>query len=207
MRIAILFFGRSKHFEVTYASFVQALGNASFDVFYSSDNEPEESIQRFISLCKPIASINDAIVYDVDFRNYPILNPGVSPTNCDIMSRQFINKKRAFSLLEDHMQKNTVHYDLVISARLDIPVHSLPLLEPAENTVYIPEGNDHCGINDRFALGNVDSMKKYMLLYDTAIPILESKLSSPHPESLTLANLMYRNVRIERFPMSTEILR
>jgi hypothetical protein len=207
MRTALLFFGRMKHFELTYASLVKSLGNVIIDVFYSSDNEPEESIQRFIQLCKPISIINDKIVYDVDFTKYPLLNPDIHHPNYDNMTRHFINKKRVFTLLEYHMQTTGATYDMVVSARLDVPINTLPYIEPSENTVYIPAGNDYCGINDRFALGNVESMKKYMMLYDTAIPILESKLSSPHPESLALANIIYTNLQVERFPLSTEIMR
>ena len=207
MRTAVLFFGRSKHFQVTYASLVKSLGNVTIDVFYSCDNEPEQSIQEFIQVCKPVSIINDKIVYDVDFSKYPLLNPAIRHIKYDSMTRHFINKKRVFTLLEHHMQTTGSTYDMVVSARLDVPINSLPYIELAENTVYIPAGNDHCGINDRFALGNVESMKKYMMLYDTAIHILESKLSSPHPESLTLANLIYRKVRVERFPLSTQIIR
>lgn len=207
LHVAILFFGRSKHFEVTYASLVKSLGNVTIHVFYSCDNEPEESIQDFIKVCNPVSMINDKIVYDVNFSKYPRLNPEIRYTNYDSMTRHFINKKRVFTLLEDHMKTTGATYDMVVSARLDVPINNLPSIEPAENTVYIPGGNDYCGINDRFALGNVDSMKKYMMLYDTAIPILESKLSSPHPESLTLANIIYTNLQVERFPLSTEIMR
>lgn len=204
MRIAILFFGRSKHVEHTYPTLLHSLGNHSADVFYSGDNEHTE---KLIEICKPISIINEPITYTVDFSKYPIFIHGINTPNFDSMTRHFINKKRVFKLLEEYIHKHNVTYDVVISARLDIPIHNLTIPEPVQNTVYIPEEYDYFGLNDRFAFGDVDSMKKYMLLYDTAIDLLESKLTVPHPESLTLANIKYKKLRVIRIKLSTEIMR
>lgn len=204
MRIAILFFGRSKHAEHTYPTILKSLEPHTADVFYSGDNEP---IEKVIEICRPVSIINEPITYTVDFSKYPIFIHGINTPNFDSMTRHFINKKRVFTLLEDYIEKHSIIYDIVISARLDIPIHSLTIPDPAKNTVYIPEGYDYFGLNDRFAMGDVESMKKYMLLYDTAIDLLESKLTVPHPESLTLANIKYKKLRVIRIQLPTEIMR
>jgi hypothetical protein len=206
MRIAILLFGRSRHAEHTYPTLVHSLGNHSADVFYSGDNEP---IEKLIEICTPVSLINEPITYTVDFSKYPIFIPDIYAPNFDSMTRHFINKKRVFILLEDYMAKHGVAYDLVICARLDIPIHGLAIPEPApaKNTVYIPLGYDYFGINDRFAMGDVDSMKKYMLLYDSAVYLLDTKVTVPHPESLALANIKYKGLEVVRIQVSTEIIR
>ena len=204
MRIAILYFGRSRHVEHTYPTLVHSLVNHSADVFYSGDNEHTE---KLVEICAPVSLINDPITYTVDFSKYPIFIPDICAPNFDSMTRHFINKKRVFILLEEYMAKHGVTYDLVICARLDIPIHGLAIPEPAQNTVYIPLGYDYFGINDRFAMGDVDSMKKYMLLYDSAVFLLDHKVTVPHPESLALANIKYRNLYVERISLATEIMK
>jgi hypothetical protein len=66
-------------------------------------------------------------------------------------------------------------------------------------TLYIPCGEDHCGINDQIAYGNFDSMERYCNIFDNTIFLLESKLSIPHPESLHHANIKYNNLQVTRF--------
>ena len=63
------------------------------------------------------------------------------------------------------------------------------------------------GINDRLAIGDFESMKKYMYIFDNCIHLLENNLSFPHPESLTLGNIQYNNLNIERFDLFHEIQR
>ncbi len=68
------------------------------------------------------------------------------------------------------------------------------------NTIYIPEGCDYVvnGINDQIAYGKVEVMKKYNGI--NPVLLLEQRLSIPHPESLTYANIKYHNLNIQRFP-------
>jgi hypothetical protein len=124
------------------------------------------------------------------------------------MSRHYTNKKRVFTLLEDHVTKSNTKYDCIISTRLDLYFDKLYIPTPALNTLYIPEGEDQGGINDRFAMGDYESMKKYMGIYDMCYYILENKLSAqPHPEQLALANIRYHKLNIERFLLENSIIR
>lgn len=208
MKIAVLFFGRSKHFKRAYTSLIASIGNGhTIDVFYSADNEPQEAIEEFIETCKPKALCNDKIIETLDFTKYPNTNAKIAHINYHTLPRHFINKKRVFTLMEEYMHSHDITYTMVISSRLDIEIDTLPMDTPAENTIYIPESYDYHGINDRFAIGNVETMKIYMMIYDTATFLLESKLSIPHPESLALANLKYHTICIKRFKLSTKLLR
>ena len=67
-----------------------------------------------------------------------------------------------------------------------------------DNTIYIPENHDYVynAINDQVAYGKIDVMKKYNCI--NVIDLLEKNLSIPHPETLTLANIRFHNLILER---------
>ena len=164
MRIAVLFYGRVKFFERKYLLNVIDPEH-EVDIFYSSDNEPQESIDEFIKLYNPISINNDKVVYDVDFNKYPLYVFYSDRKPLHNMSCHFTNVKRAFALLKDHVTKNNINYDLVIVTRIDLFIEKLVLYKPHENTVYIPCGDDYeGGLNDQFAIGNQAAMKFYCSL-------------------------------------------
>ena len=68
-----------------------------------------------------------------------------------------------------------------------------------ENTIYIPEGNDHVGgINDQIAYGTFDVMKKYNNILLNVKTLMDNNLSIFHPESLHSANIQYHKIIINR---------
>jgi hypothetical protein len=75
----------------------------------------------------------------------------------------------------------------------------------ADNTIYIPLDSDWYGINDQIAYGKVDVIKKYNFINPKEL--LDKGLSIPHPESLTLANIQFNNLIIERVKLEYKILR
>ncbi len=206
-RIALLYYGRIRHFDALYKNTRASIGSAyAIDIFYSSDNEKLEEIQKFVKLYRPISINNDAIVDRIDFTKYPY--PDKHPyTNYDNMSRHFINKKRVFHLLEQYKEKTSTVYDIVLATRLDLQFDTFYIPTPEQNTLYIPEGEDHSGINDRFAMGDTESMKKYMNLYDTCEYILENRLAKPHPEQLALANIKHHTLTVKRVDIHCELVR
>jgi hypothetical protein len=199
-RVAILFFGRLRNYEKLWLLNALPPGNI-YDVFLSSDNSPHEDVEGFRRLYNPVAVINDPITFVVSFGLYP--NNKTCPANINNMTRHFINKKRVFALLE----ATGTQYDLVISSRLDLYMEPLALpAEVAPNTVYVPEGEDHTGLNDRFAYGSQGAMRHYMNIFDNCIYLLKNRISVPHPENLTLYNLLHCGVSIARFPNYQKIM-
>jgi len=204
MRVAVLFFGRLKHHERKYL--LNSLPKThEYDIFLSCDAEPQELLDNFIGLYSPIAATNEKIAYDVDFGKYP--NQKTHPVNIHNMTCHFLNKKRVFGLLEQHVAATGAVYDVVLSARLDLSVGPLGLQVPAENTVYIPSNEDHTGINDRLAFGDMETMKKYMNVFDNCLYLLENNLSVPHPENLTLYNILHWKISVSRFHLDASLVR
>jgi hypothetical protein len=204
MHIAILFYGRINKYTNTFLlnSLPQ---NHTYDVFYSADLEPNELLDDFIKIYKPISVNNDKISYDVDFGKYP--NTKTHLSNIHNMTCHFINKKRVFNLLENYINLTNTKYDIIIATRLDLFIDTLTLDIPLPNTIYIPKNEDHTGINDRFAMGDFQTMKKYMNIYDNCVYLLENKISVAHPENLTLYNIEYYKLNIVRFDINYSIMR
>lgn len=51
-------------------------------------------------------------------------------------------------------------------------------------------------VNDQFAYGDMESMKKYMAIIDNLCYMITSGISIIHPESLTYANMLIQGLDI-----------
>jgi hypothetical protein len=197
MRIAVLVYGRLKKCVDHYSNIIDHIGNHNqIDFFMSSDNASESVLNDFIRLYNPILYNNDPIEYECDLGTYPGRR---EETQIHNMTCHFINKNRVFSLLENYINGENVNYDAVISLRIDsVYTNRFDFANLADNTIYIPLGNDFVenGINDQIAYGKVEVMKKYNSINPKEL--LDKGLSIPHPETLTLANIYYNNLIIER---------
>jgi hypothetical protein len=215
MQIAILFYGRIKHYEKKYLLNILEKGH-TVDIFYSCDNEPEELVNDFKTIYNPISVNSEPITYDrVIFDYYSSWankTESLLITNThlqyDRMIRHFINLKRVMELLEESCSNLQTTYDLVIATRFDLLLGPMPpLCIPKPNTIYIPEGNDYNGLNDQFAMGSLESMKRYMYLFNNYPRYMELNIL-PHPETLNMCNLRENdNMDIGRFDMEHIIIR
>lgn len=107
------------------------------------------------------------------------------------------------------MEENNKQYDIIMYLRADLQIYDKFNFEyPINNNIYIPIGKDYRdGINDQIAYGNQRVMKIYSDLIINCKLLLSDNLSWVHPETLTLANLKYNNLIINRFTLSYEINR
>jgi len=198
MRIAVLIYGRLNHCAEQHETILKAIGNHTIDFFVSSNHSP--LIKDFIKIYKPIAYDNKIKnVYDLS--NYPHKR---YETNLQNMCLHFINKERVFGLLAQHVNKTSIHYDVVISLRVDVIIKNHFQFSIKENTIYIPIGFDWVknGINDQIAYGSYEVMAKYNTIYKNVLYLLDNHLSIPHPESLTYAHLKYSQLQVERFNLN-----
>ena len=199
---AILIYGRLDKAKSQYQNIKYIFGNVDF--FASSDNSPQECVDDFLTLYKPILYTNEPIVHSYQVHHYPNRPPETNDKTLYNMIRHFINKKRVFEL----MKQSGKTYKCIISLRVDVVISCSPSITILPYYIYIPYGNDHRdGINDQIALGNESVMKPYMNIIDSMVFLLESGLSFPHPERLTLVNLQYHNVPIKRFNLRYDIIR
>ena len=199
MRIAVLIYGRLNRCTDHYNNILDTIGRGNdIDFFLSSDNSHPWQLNDFINLYKPVKYCNDIVQYNCDFSIYPTNRP---ETRIHNMTCHFINKERVFLLLKQHIEKENINYDVVISLRVDLVFYNnfdFTNLEP--DTIYIPEGYDYgetC-TNDQVAYGTLPVMEKYNMIFSNIIHLLSSKLSVPHPESLTFANINFHNLKTKR---------
>lgn len=121
-----------------------------------------------------------------------------SETKPDNVYAMHYKIKKGFDLIEGY-QSFKKSYDIVIKIRFDIRLETfIDLYEVNPNKIYIPEGWDHReGINDLFAVGGYDTMKKYCNLY-LHLEEHYGNTSIFHPETLLKVHLEKNEIEIER---------
>lgn len=197
MRIAVLIYGRLNKCVEHYINIMQNLGQDDIDFFLSSDNSDPKLLDKFIQLYKPVTYNNDKINYKCNLGKYPGRRREITNALMHNMTCHFINKNRVFMLLEKHIHSTGKQYDCVVSLRIDAVFQNKFIFNNlTDNTIYIPVGYDYSGINDQIAYGKINVMRKYN--YINPIYLLENKLSIPHPENLTRANIHMHKLNIER---------
>lgn len=113
---------------------------------------------------------------------------------------QISNNNICMNMIELYMKEKNVSFDCIIKYRADILTNRhLSIQHLLPNTIYIPLGNDHEGINDQIAYGDFNVMKKYASLIDNIQFFCTEKNVAYHPESLLLFNLRYHNINIVRY--------
>lgn len=202
-KIAVLVYGRLNKCAEHYDNIIEHIGKEhEIDFFLSSDNSDEILLNNFINIYNPKEFINEKITHNFNFQSYNGLRP---ETNVDNMTRHFINKNRVFNLLEKYISTTQIHYDVVLSLRIDAQFNSSFIFKDInENTIYIPNSSDFVekGINDQLAYGTLNSMKKYMNIILNCTYLLDNSFSIPHPESLTFANILCNHLNMKRFELN-----
>lgn len=99
-------------------------------------------------------------------------------------------------------------FDVYVRMRYDILIEgNINFSSIKPNTVYIPYGNDYRGgINDQFAYGDYDSIKKYYDVYNNYNDLYYGGCLF-HTETLVKANIERTNLAVERISNKVEIVR
>ena len=205
MKIAILFSGRIFRFGNHYNNIMENIVQEhDVDFFLSHSPELNEDLESFYELYKPVALCNDPIP-EFDFIQYP--NYPEFPKNMRNITCMLYNRRRVFNLLETHMKTNNLHYDCILSYRLDLFSYNKLDYKIEPNILYIPDGFDwHGGINDQVAYVTYEPMKIYMNIFNNIYNILNNGCPF-HPELINKENLLLYNINIQRVPFHYEIIR
>ena len=103
-----------------------------------------------------------------------------------------------FNLVKEYEQKMNIRYELLIQSRSDSVLVKIPdtLLPPNNAPIIIPNGNPLHGYNDRFAIGSMAVMEKYMRRWES---LRTCQMQNIHAESFLklLLNATGVNVQLE----------
>lgn len=194
MKVAILYSGHLRTWDRCKVNHERYLYTNETDLyFYTYDHPENTNYKQFIKI--PNTYYNYEI-HDFDSNRNPITSP---PNTIQSWHNLFIN----FCLVPDN-------YDCYVKNRCDIEFNSsikFSDFEMNDSNIYIPVGNDHCGgVNDQFAFGNYNVMKKYYSIY-LEYPRLFSDGLVFHTEYYVTQNLLRKGVNIIRTKQSNHIVR
>lgn len=83
------------------------------------------------------------------------------------------SRRQVYDLFTEYSMSSGKHYDLLVFLRVDILyISALPLsvLNRTRGVINIPADQSNLGVNDRIALGSVDSIRSYGHMEDYLIP-------------------------------------
>lgn len=210
MKIGLLFAGRIKTFEECYDSLkfniLEQLKEHEIDSFLSHNIiNKNDDIKKFINLYNvklyEETDMNDTSYYEKKI----ILNNNNGARWTSIL--MYYNIYNAFNLMEKYSIENNIKYDIIIYLRADM-IFKTPLIINRiieENTVYIPNINDWAGINDQFAYGNFETMKKYCSLYLNVEDYYNKTNIKFHTETYVKIHINEQNLNLVRFDLNYDL--
>ncbi len=140
-----------------------------------------------------------------------VIDPHI-PSNCKTFYRPTIDKAKevsyfqqlwglseCFDLVKDYEEKMNIRYEFLIRSRSDSAIHKIPeVLElPNSSTILIPDENHFSGYNDRFAIGHMSVMEKYMRRWNH---ISACHIRNLHAESFLKLFLKRNGVHVQPVP-------
>jgi hypothetical protein len=206
--IAILFAGRVKAYKPgSYISYKKYIEQPLLDKGYTpyvflshNDRNTDIDLEDF-KKSYDVKGFENTRFDDIDKYWHLPLQHSTKPHHAYPM---FFHIYRAFLLSEKYSVENNITFDAVIYMRADEEFSEpleLNIDTLAENTVYIPTGNDHTGVNDQFAYGRTESMKKY-IVFPNILELWEKYNMPFHPETYVMYNLIYQKLNYIRFPFN-----
>jgi len=191
MRIAFIYSGGLRSWEKVQDNHKQNLWTDNCDLFFHTYEEP--TAKRHFHFIKIPAE------FYPDLPNHKFNTRRRDETSVANVMNQWHNMFIAFCMVPKIFDVYVkVRPDLEFSSKIDFGQYNY------ENKIYIPEGNDFSGINDRFAFGNYETMRKYYSVYVNHNDLWEGGTIF-HPETMVLANL--NGLEINRIPITETIIR
>jgi hypothetical protein len=223
MKIALCISGLSRTFDECFPfineNIILANPDIQFDMFGYINS-------------KDISTASDGTIFkkkDINFENYTFTNlqiesdpslPDLSyqksvhtltlkPTLESNIYYQLYGGKKSNQLRLDYENQMGFKYDFIAKIRTDMNFLSPVNLSNLEkDCIYIPNGNDHYGLNDRFAIGDDKNMNTYFNRYNFFMNRHDDILNyTTHAESNLKMYLNYESVKVKRLDFSYSLRR
>ncbi len=194
MKIAVFYSGFIRTWDHCRKNQEDNFYTPETDAFFYTYEKPHEGVNNFTE----ISAIYYPDFIDLYKENMNPITNGVHNALC-----QWHNLFLSFCLLP-------TGYDIYIKSRCDIKLSGkidFSQYEINDTNIYIPDGNDHFGgVNDQFAFGSYEVMKKYCSVYLEHGNLFAKGLTF-HTELFVYENLKAKGVNIIRLPITSEIIR
>ena len=105
----------------------------------------------------------------------------------------------------DTKYKNVFYnrFDLFISNSKDYDIlRSICNQDIPDDVIYIPTNFDFGGINDQMAIGNIQTMIKYLSLFESISHYINYDKIMFHPETLLKHHLITKKIQVKRFSLN-----
>lgn len=192
MKIAVLYSGFLRSWEQCKANQLENIGEA--DHFFYTFEEPLPPYKQSIKIPE---------MYYPHLPEHPYTLNKNPFSSVDSTLNQWHNSFCGFNLVPND-------YDVYVRSRCDIQLSGkidFGAYEINDTNIYIPYGNDHYdGVNDQFAFGSYEVMKKYFSVYINHQYIFAAGVPF-HPEGYVTKNLEREGVSIVRLPVTNTIIR
>ncbi len=193
MKIAFIYSGHLRTWEAIQENHEKNLWTDDCELFFHTYEKPEVKREfKFTQIPVEFYAM-DGISHKFNTRKRPEATVAQS-------LNQWHNMFVSFCLVP-------LGFDVYVKTRTDLHLGSkIDFSVDYNNKIYIPEHNDFGGINDRFAFGNYETMKKYYSVYVNHLDLWNDGTEF-HTETMQLANLNRQGVQIVRVPVEEHILR
>jgi hypothetical protein len=126
-------------------------------------------------------------------------SPRIAPVMEMHYFQQMWGLSECFDLVKEYEQKMNIRYEFLIRSRPDSVLDKVPeTLKPPNNlTIIIPDEDHFGGYNDRFAIGSVSLMEKYMRRWHN--------LSACHIQNIHAESFL--KLFLNRFGVNAQLLR
>jgi len=200
-KIAILVCGQMRTLDKTYSQIKQIYPNADFYIHAVLDQDSEKGflLKPKIFVSEPQFEMLERVEYSWQMRR-----------GCHGVQRvlkQLWGLEKVWNVYEKTGDK----HDIIIRWRPDTlfienPENESNLTEEDLKSIYFPKFSNYWGLNDRFAFGNYENMKKYFTRFTNLDEYID-KNGIFHPETYLCYSMISNNINIKRTKAVFETLR
>lgn len=200
MKVAICFSGFIRTFTECFPSYEEYFKD--YETYLFAASPPNDTLHKYNF--KKIIMQEDEPIEEYDYVHHKRPETLVQNT-----LRQFYFIELCNNLRRDYEREKNIKFDIIVRTRLDnkivAPLPNLNNCDPKK--IYIPSGEDHGGINDRFAFGGDHAMNVYSNKINRISEYMQHSGMPFHPETMLKWFLDRDKIEISRFPLVSRLNR